>query len=209
MKTKSSAWLFAAALSVLMAGCIPIGTEPIKTEIAWAADNCRIERREIHDKVIVPVSVEGVLQRTYFIRHEYWLFEGASKTRLPHVQESSDLRPDGTRDRYYLGKVMGDAVIGKWFLVAHRITSRSRADVFLIQFDRRAVLRTIVLPDCRRNYTFKYTSAEHFSLQYDPVLKAVRFHSDSAVGVVDLRSGDVKSEAAQIPEPTPAGAAPR
>ncbi len=190
------------SLAAFIAGCIPIGVTPDKSEIVWEEGTSRIERRSLHDNFVALLSPEGAFKKAYFLRSEYWFVNKDVAERLAHVQESD------TPDRDYLPRILGDENIQKWVFIAHHITSRERADMFLEIFDRRSIVNRITIPGCHRDFSFGYYTPEHYSLTYERDLKAVRFRNDVGEGYVDLVTGAIKYKANKAVERTPAPVMP-
>jgi hypothetical protein len=182
------------ALVAVLAGCIPLGVTSRPTRIVWQEGNARIERREFASHMFIFAPPEP--GKTYFLSEEYWWVDDTREERLPHLQERISYDKRGSADRAYLGKIAGDRALERWFFVAHHITARERADVFLMLFDRRKLITTVTLPGCQRFYSIGNDSFSHFGLRYDQEAKAMHFISDAGNGWVDLATGTVRYEPA-------------
>lgn len=175
------------ALAVSLTGCIPLGTELVRTKVVWEDAGARIERRSFMDSAFVPVSADGP-GTMRFNRAEYWLIDVTGPIRLGHVREAHGLTADNFPDRYYLQEIFGDQTLDRWFLIAYHITGRERANIYLTLFDRERIIKVIEIPNCHRDYskTLIHSPPAHYSLSYDKTLKAMRYVNDQGSGMIEL-----------------------
>ena len=189
---------------MLVSSCaIPLGTSPGATKVVWSGDDARIERREIKKNVFVLLAPHGGFSKNWvYGPPEYWLVENGREKLLSHVVESVAYDKEGTPDRRYKHLIFGDVSLGRWFLVAENITSKEYADIYLVLFDRNTVIKTIRIPNCKRDYSHRVLDiAQRDSLDYDSERKGVTFQSNAMNGFVSLETGQITEDINEAPEP--------
>ena len=140
--------------ALLLAACVPLGSETKSIVIAGKTDNTVIERHEINKKYMALVSPEGLFYRGHDRVVEYRLKSGNKQFKLSHL---SNLNPDRT-----LKEILNINNSNLWAIFELGTVTRESVQINIIVFDDRGIHHTQSVPDCKR----LDLCAEHFqSLQ--------------------------------------------